>query len=754
MSILGNRVLRTEDPKFLTTGGTYVDDVELPGDPLHVTYVRSPIAHGRITELDVEAARSAPGVVDVVTAADMDIAPIPPPMVFINQEMARSPLADEVVRFVGEPVAAILTEERYQGEDAAELVVVDYEPLPTVIDAESAADEERSPLFPDAESPLAMEVPAGDQVADLDDCEVVVSQRIVNQRLAPCPIEPRAAAAYWTDDGRLHHYSSCQGAHAIRDQVAEALGLETDQVRTVTPDVGGGFGAKTWAPPEEVILGWLSKRVGRPVRMSETRSENMVAMTHGRAQTQDVTIGGSRDGTIGAYRLEVVADAGAYPSIGALLPFMTRTMLTGVYDITNAEFSSRAVPTNTTPVGAYRGAGRPEAAAAIERAVDLFAAEIGMDPAEVRRRNLIPADAFPHTTVGGATYDTGDYERALDLALEAAGYAELRADQKARRERGDRVALGIGVAIYVEITAFDAGGEHAHVELRPDGTILAITGSSPYGQGHHTAWAQVISNRLGVPIEDIEVVHGDTDIVPAGGVTGGSRSVQIAGASMHDAAGKLADQAREHAANLLEAATDDVELDPTGGVFHVAGTPAVTVGWAEVARAAADPLIGLSDFEAEGATFPFGAHIAVVEVDTETGQVTLERMVAVDDAGRILNPLLAEGQVHGGIAQGAAQALLEEVRYDEDGNPLTANFADYGVISATELPMFERIPMETPTPMNPLGAKGIGESGTIGATPAVQNAAIDAVSHLGVRHIEMPLTPERVWNAIQAASAG
>ncbi len=613
MSILGNRVLRTEDPKFLTTGGTYVDDVELPGDPVHVTYVRSPIAHGRITELDVEAARTAPGVLDVVTAADIDLDRLPPPLVFINQEMTRPMLATDIVRFVGEPVAAILTEERYQGPDAAELVIVDYEPLPTVLDPEAAADEERSPLFPDASSPFAMEVPAG-QPASFDDCEVVVSQRIVNQRVAPCPIEPRVAAAYWGDDDRLHHYSSCQGAHAIRDQVAAALGLDTDQVRTVTPDVGGGFGAKASAPPEELLLGWLARRVGRPVRLSETRSENMVAMTHGRAQIQDVTIGGSRDGTIGAYRLAVVADAGAYPNMGAVLPFMTSMMLTGVYDIRNAEFSSRAVPTNTTPTGAYRGAGRPEAAAAIERAVDLFAAEIGVDPAEVRRRNMIPPDAFPYTTVSGATYDTGDYERALDLVLDAAGYDELRVEQAARRERGDTVALGIGLSAYVEITALDAGGEHAHVELRPDGTILAITGSSPYGQGHYTAWAQVISSCTGIPIEDIEVVHGDTDIVPSGGLTGGSRSVQIAGASMHDAAGKLADQARHHAADLLEAAVDDIELDPTGGVFHVAGTPAVTVGWAEVADAAPEPLIGLSDFEAEGATFPFGAHVAVVDV--------------------------------------------------------------------------------------------------------------------------------------------
>ncbi len=474
----------------------------------------------------------------------------------------------------------------------------------------------------------------------------------------------------------------------------------------------------------------------------------MTAMGHGRGQVQDVTIGGTRDGRITAYALDVLQDAGAYPGMGALLPWMTRMMTSGVYDLQNVGFSSTSVVTTTTPLVAYRGAGRPEAAAALERAVDLFAAEIGMDPADVRRANLLAPDAFPYTTSTGTEYDSGDYARALDLVLEAAGYAELRAEQQRRRDAADPVVMGIGLSVYVEVTG--GGSEYGEVELRPDGTVLVKTGSNPYGQGHHTAWAMLVSDRLGIPMEKIDVVHGDTDLIPTGAVTGGSRSVQLAGAAVHDAAGKLLDVARQRAADLLEAAPDDVVLDRDEGRFHVAGTPTIGLGWEELAVEGLDPLGGLSDLATSKPTFPFGAHLAVVEVDTETGQTRLTRLVAVDDAGRILNPLLAEGQVHGGLAQGVAQALFEEVRFDDDGNPLTSNFADYAIVSATEMPMFERVPMETLTPLNELGAKGIGESGTIGSTPAVHNAVIDALSHLGVRHIDMPVTPEKVWRALSS----
>jgi carbon-monoxide dehydrogenase large subunit len=442
--------------------------------------------------------------------------------------------------------------------------------------------------------------------------------------------------------------------------------------------------------------------------------------------------------------------------MGTLLPFMTRTMVTGVYGIPRAECNSTSVLTNTTPTVAYRGAGRPEAAAAIERAIDLFAAEIGMDPADVRRRNLVGADAFPFTTAVGTSYDSGNYPKALELALEAAGYDELRKEQRRRREAGEVRQLGIGLSVYVEITGGVGGGEYGAVEVKPSGKVVALTGTSPHGQGHATAWSMLVSEQLGVPIEDIEVVHGDTDVVPRGVGTMGSRSLQHGGVAIRQSAAAVVEKARQLAADLLEAGPEDVVLDKVAGRFHVAGTPAVSKSWAELASVAAEGtgsggetrLAAEVDFTAEGPTYPFGAHVAVVEVDTETGKVELTRMVAVDDAGRILNPLLAEGQIHGGLAQGAAQALLEEMRYDEDGNPMTSNLADYAFISAAELPSFETVRLETPTPLNELGAKGIGESGTIGATPAVQNAVVDAVAHLGVRHIDMPLTPERVWRAI------
>ena len=752
MSILGNRVLRTEDPKFLTAGGDYVADVELPPGEVQHVFVRATMAHARIESIDVDEARSAPGVIDVVTADDLDVDPMPPAFGMINAAMAQPYLARDVVRYVGEPVVAILAETTAQALDAAELVFVDLDPLPSLVDSAESNGSDNL-LFPDAGTNVAMAMPSS-APASFDDCEVVVRQRIVNQRVAAGPIEPRVAAAYWGDDGRLVHYASCQGAHPVRDAICAGLGLETEQVRVISPDVGGGFGAKGRTYPEEVLVGWMSRRVGRPVRWVETRSENMVGMGHGRAQIQEVEIGGRRDGTITAYRLHVVQDAGAYPGMGAVLPWMTRTMLTGVYSFTNAEFSSESVVTNTTPTTAYRGAGRPEAAAAIERAVDLFAAEIGMVPAEVRLRNLLAPEQFPYTTPMGTNYDSGDYAGALRKVLDAAGYESLRAEQARRREANDPVQLGIGLSVYVEITGGGGGGEYGSVELLPDGKVLAKTGSSPYGQGHHTAWAMLVADRLGLSIDDVTVVHGDTDLVPTGGLTGGSRSVQIAGSSIREAAGHLSDLAREKAADMLEAAVDDVVHDTEGRAFHVVGTPARAVSWAEVAAAAAadaNPLIGLSEFSQGGATFPFGAHLAVVEVDTETGQVVLRRLVACDDAGTILNPLLAEGQVHGGLAQGAAQALLEEVRYDEYGTPLTANFADYAIVSATELPAFERITQETATHLNPLGAKGIGESGTIGATPAVHNAVCDAIRPFGVDHVDMPCTAEKVWRAINAA---
>ncbi|MFN0090902.1 MAG: xanthine dehydrogenase family protein molybdopterin-binding subunit [Acidimicrobiales bacterium] len=754
MSILGNRVLRREDPKFLTVGGDYVDDLRLPG-ACELVYVYSPVAHARIARLDAEAARAAPGVLAVFTAAELDLGPYPKLLPAFPDEMVRPLLADGFVRYVGEPVAAILAEDRYRGADAAELVEVDYEPLPALVDPEAAEASELL-LHPAAGSNVIYRTRTEGE-ADFSGCEVVVEARIVNQRIAAAPIEPRAGAAYWDDAGRLVHYSACQGAHPARETLAKTYGLELDQVRVIVPDVGGGFGAKARVYPEEASLGWFSRQVGRPVRWTETRTANMTGLGHGRGQVQRVKIGGRRDGAITAYQLSVIQDGGAYPLMGSFLPFMTQRMTTGVYELQNAGFDAVSVATTTTPVASFRGAGRPEAAAAIERAVDLFAAEIGLDPAEVRRANLVAPFDQPYTSGVGTQYDVGDYVGALDRVLAAAGYAELRAEQAARRAAGDRRALGIGLSVYVEVTAGAGGGEYGELQLRPDGTILAKTGSSPHGQGHLTTWAMIVSDRTGVAMDQIEVVYGDTDLVPSGGITGGSRSAQLAGSAMADASLKLVERARARAAELLEAAVEDVVLDADAGRFHVAGAPAIARSWAEVAAgatAAGEPLAGVSDFAAAGATFPFGAHVAVVEVDLDTGQVELVRLVACDDAGTILNPLLVDGQVHGGLAAGAGQALFEEVRYDAAGNPLTVTFADYALPSAAELPSFERVPMETPTFMNPLGAKGIGESGTIGSTPAIQNAVVDALAPLGVRHIDLPCTPERVWRAIQSSQPG
>jgi aerobic carbon-monoxide dehydrogenase large subunit len=758
VSILGTRVLRTEDPKFLTTGAVYVDDLRDPrlAGAGHVTYVRSVMAHARIT-VDTSEAAAAPGVLGVFTAADFaDLPQIPLPLPMLPPTMARPWLATDVVRYVGEPVAVVVTDNRYAGEDAAELVSVDYDPLPAVVDVHDAVRDETL-LFPEHGSNTAMALENGSTDGLFDDCEVVVRQEVHNQRVAPAPLEVRSSACAWEQadgGGRLTFWASTQNPHDARDIIAQSLGVDGDRVHFIAPDVGGGFGAKFGVSAEDLVLAVLAKRLNRPMRWTESRTENLLSMGHGRAQRQTIAIGGDRDGTIKAYSLDVLQDAGAYPHFGAVLPFMTMLMATGVYAIPKLAVHTRSVVTNTSSVVAYRGAGRPEATAAIERAVDLFAQAIGMDPAEVRRRNVLPPESFPLTSTAGASYDSGDYAKALDAVLAAADYDGLRAEQARRREAGERLQLGLGLATYVEITAGpEAGTEFARVNVHPDGAVTVYTGTSPHGQGHATSFAMLAADELGIPVEKITVVHGDTDLVARGGGTGGSRSLQLGGAAVHQGAIETVERARESAADLFEAATGDIVLDKGRGGFHVAGSPDEVRSWAEVASSvdAEHGLIVDTDFKAEGATFPFGAHLAVVEVDVETGQTKLVRLVTVDDAGPVLNPVIVEGQRHGGIAQGASQALFEEVLYDEDGNPQSTNFADYAFPTAAEMPDFELVAMETRSPMNPLGVKGIGEAGTIGATPAVQNAVVDAVAHLGVRHIEMPTTSERVWRAINDA---
>jgi aerobic carbon-monoxide dehydrogenase large subunit len=762
MSILGTRVLRTEDPRLLTAGGTYVDDLRVPelAEASRITFVRSPVAHALITGIDVSAARQAPGVVAVLTAGDLDDLPPPPDddgsggeggPVPLGGPFTEPLLAGDRVRYVGEPVAIVITAESYQGEDAAELVSVDYEPLPAVVGVDGSLDS-GTLLFPAAGSNIAVTAGAPADEAALAGCDVVVQRTIENQRLAPVPLEGRAAAARWAE-GKLTLWVSTQNAQISRFVLAGQLGLDPGAIRVIAPDVGGGFGAKIGVDRDAVAVAWAARRTGRALRWAETRSENLVGMTHGRAQRQTITIGGSRDGRILAYRLEIVQDTGAYPRMGGFLPGLTSLMATGPYDIAHVESAFRVVVTNTTPISAYRGAGRPEATAAIERAVDLFAAAIGADPAQVRRQNLIAPGKFPYTTASGAVYDTGDYAGALDKVLAAAGYRELRAEQARRRERGDVVQLGIGLASYVEITAADAAnGETARLVVGGDGTATVYTGSSPHGQGHHTTWAMLVESELGIPMAKVTVVHGDTDLIPLGIGTYGSRSLQLGGVAVHKAAIDVKDQARRVAAEMIEASEADLELDVERGAWQVRGDPATGRTWADVAdHAGPDGLVAVVEYHEGQPTFPFGTHLAVAEVDTETGKATLIRHVTADDAGTIVSPVLAEGQRHGGIAQGVAQALLEEMVYDADGNPLTSTLVDYATITAAELPSFELLASETPTFVNPLGAKGIGEAGTIGAAPATQNAVIDAVSHLGVLHIDMPATPARVWAAISEA---
>jgi len=745
-SILGNKVLRREDAALLRGRGEYVANEQFD-DLLHVQFVRSSVAHGEVKSVEVGDALSMPGVVAVYTAEDLGLDDRPPPNNEYATEAKRPFLARDRVRFVGEPVAVVVAETAYQAADAAEAIWADVEPLPVVatVTAAVAAD---TVLFPERSDNVIWEIPAKNTI-DFSTCEAVVTMKLWNSRVAAVSIEPRVAAASY-EDGRLTCWASSQGAHNHRNDVALCLGMERSDVRTIVKDIGGGFGAKGMVSEEEVIVCQLARLLGRPVRWVESRTENLTSYVHGRAQSQTVTIGGNQDGRVTHYRLEVVQDSGAYPKWGAYLAEFTRNLATGVYDIANVEYSSVSVATNTAPICAYRGAGRPEATAAVERAMDLFASEIGMDPTEVRRRNFVPPEAFPYTTPTGTSMDSGNYQGSLDRALAAVNYAGLRAEQQRRRDAGERMQLGIGVATYVEITGF-GGSEYGEVRLRADGTVLASTGATPIGTGHHTTWTMLVADRLGVPLDAIEVRHGDTDVIPTGEVTGGSRSVQLAGSAMADASEKLVELARQAAADLLEAAPGDVVHDREHGAFHVTGTPAVSRSWADIAAASDEEMAGLSDHSQKGATFPCGTHVVVVELDSETGQVTIDRVVAVDDSGVIVNPLLAAGQIHGGLAQGVAQGLLEEFCYDDDGNPQTTNLADYTAVSTMEVPSYERSFMETPTPRNPLGAKGIGESGSIGSTAAVQSAVIDALVPWGIRHLDMPMTPEKVWAAIQAS---
>jgi carbon-monoxide dehydrogenase large subunit len=733
-----------------------VGDIHIDG-LASLAFVRSPIAHGRLDGIDATAALAVPGVIAVLTAGDLGIPAFHGFMV-LNERCARPPLAEGKVRFAGEPVAVVVAETAAAAADGADLVAVDLTPLPAVADPELALAAGASLQFEELGTNLAAGERDQDGEEALGEAAVVVRARMVNQRVAVAPMEGNAITAVPGDDGRGHDltvYVSTQMPHGLAQRAAEVLDLPLERIRVVTPDVGGGFGGKAGLTAEHAAVIATARRLGRPVSWVETRTENLMTM-HGRGQVQYVELGLDHAGAITGLRCRIVGDSGAYAGFGGALPmFSTRLMAQGTYRIPRISYDVATALTNTAPMGAFRGAGRPEAAEMLERIMDIAADELGIDPVEIRRRNLLGPDELPLVTPTGAAYDSGDYPKALDEAIRLAGYDALRAEQAARRERGDRRALGIGVACYVEVTGGE-GEEYGQVRVDPDGGATISVGTSGHGQGHATAFGMIVSDQLGIPAHRIRFVQSDTELVPRGGGTGGSRSLQLAGSAVRTAALAVLDQARELAGDLLEASPADIVVTSEGRV-GVAGTPARAIDWSELAEAAGGrgrTLVAAADFHQAAATFPFGAHVAVVEVDLDTGAVRALRHVAVDDCGRILNPLLVNGQQHGGVAQGTAQALLEEVVYDREGTPLTASFIDYGVPTAAEMPVVQTANTETPTSLNPLGAKGIGESGTVGSTPAVHNAVIDALSHLGVRHIDMPCTPDRIWRAIRAAAAG
>jgi carbon-monoxide dehydrogenase large subunit len=748
------RTDRREDGPLITGRGTFIDGLRLPelDGAAHAVFVRSIEPHGQLISVDTSDATAMPGVLAVLTGDDLtDVWVLPPRLAVANKAMFRPMLAQGVVRFVGEPVAIVLAESRAEAVDAAETVIVVTEPLPPVIDLDDAIRGDVL-VHQTAATNVSFEwsMPPFDE-DPFAACDVVDEFTMRHPRLHAGAMEPRAGAAVWAAAGGCTVWACSQRPAGAKYVIECALGLEPGTVRVITPDVGGGFGSKGGygCQPEDVVIAWAARRLDRPVRWVETRSESMLAMGHGRASTHRVRLGGSRDGNVLAYEVSAVQDSGAYPAMGTFITTNLRNSGTGVYDIPTARVSGRSVTTNTSPTMALRGAGRPEASSDIERAMDRYAAIIGLDPVEVRRRNLVPADAFPYKTAVGSTYDSGRYAEALDRCLEAAGYDALRAEQAERRRKGRATRIGIGVSCTVEITG-GGEGERASVSIEADGSVTVIVGTSPHGQAHETTFAAIVGNELGIAAENVRVLHSDTDLSPFGGGTIGSRSAQLGGSAAFGAARDVIELARQAAADVMEAALADVVFEPTTGRFHVAGTPAHDVGWLDLGPLSAD-----HQFKPEGGagTYAFGACVATVELDIETGSVRVRSLVAVDDAGTLLQPQLAEGQVHGGLGMAVAAAIYEEMVYDHDGVPRTANLADYALVSAAELPSFETHEMQTPSPNNPLGVKGVGESGTVVGTPALQSAVLDALREFGVEHLDLPFTPHRVWQALQAANS-
>src|SRR5262245_7824245 len=765
--LLGAQVKRKEDPRLITGTSQYVADIAMPG-LLHVAFVRSPHAHARIRGIDGAAALRRPGVVAVVTGRDLMPHCIPLPIATASAEgggdaktevgRQHYPLSVDRVRHVGEAVAAVVGTSIEAATDGAGDVQVDWEPLPAVVDAFAAMADGAPQLFDDAPRNVehTQAIKAGDPDAAFAKAHRVVKQRMVSQRLSGVPLEPRAVlAAPDPASSGLVVWSTHQAPHVLRTGLAQALRMPENQIRVIAPEVGGGFGVKFGTYPEDVVVSALARLRRMPLRWIESRVEHMTATTHGRAHVTDMEAAVDADGRITGLRMNVLADVGAYP-IFTFIPDLTLMMGVGVYRFENVDLRNTCVFTNTTSVAAYRGAGRPEAAYYLERLVDVVAAELGKPPEEIRRKNFIPPDAFPYAAPTGQNYDSGEYDKALTRALKVARYAERRAEQKARLDTKDRRLLGIGMACYVEMCGFGPY-ESAMIRVEPSGTGTAFTGTSPHGQGHETTFAQIIADQLGVDFDKVVVRHGDTSITPMGFGTGGSRSLAVGGSAMLRAADKVQEKARRLAASMLEAAFEDVEMN--AGRYQVKGAPAKSLTLAPIAERAygeglaprLDPGLEATEyFRPPQLVYPFGAHVAVVEVDRETGRVELRDYVSVDDCGTRISPLLVEGQVHGGVAQGVAQAVLEEVVYDADGQIVTGSLMDYALPRADDLPSFVTDQTVTVTPFNPLGAKGIGEAATIGSTPAVVNAVVDALASFGVRHLDMPLRPERVWRAMQS----
>ena len=767
MSLVGAKVLRKEDPRLLSGTGTFVDDLS-PARCAFASFVTSSEAHATIDAIDIRAALAIPGVLAVYTAADFTDYPDLPGGL---PTLERPALARNTVRFVGEPVAIVVAEDRYVAADAVAAVAVSYTPLKVMTTIEDATASDAVPLFPRHGSNVITIVPTMDDVEkELSKCHGRASLHIVNQRCAAVPIEPMAVLADWKPDG-LTVWATFQAPHHLRNYLATWLDIPQMDCRVVAPDVGGGFGSKIVWYPELFVAPVISKLLRRPVKFAQTRTEAMMQMAHGRDQVHDIEVGFEKDGTIKALRLIVSQNLGAYGDpTGLGLAVLTTWMAAGAYRIPKVSTSFRTVVTNTTPVAAYRGAGRPEAAFSIERIVDQVAKRTGIDPAVVRQRNFIPPSAFPYETHNEAVvYDSADFPAALAECMRLVDYDAVRAEQKARRNDPTKPLLGIGLSCWLEIAGFGPNGslegfghlaswESAQVRIQPDGSAIVYAGSSPHGQGHETMLSQIASDELGISFDRIRVITGDTASVLQGIGTMGSRGAPTAGSAVKVASSRVLERAKRIAAHLLEAAEQDLEV--VDDAFNVRGSPGKKVGWGDVAWASFQPLRIPPELQAGSLeerlfqespnfSYPSGAYACVVEIDRETGDVSIRNMVLVDDCGTVINPLLAEGQVHGGVAQGIAQALFEGINYDPStGQPVTANLLDYLVPSAADLPDYVVGRTTTLCPNNPLGAKGIGESGSVGAPPAVVNAIVDAMAEFGVDHIDMPVTPEKIWKVM------